>query len=28
VLYAAFAEVMRDSAPATTLNRPRLALLA
>jgi len=27
VLYAAFEDVMRSSAPATTANRPRLALL-
>jgi putative nucleotidyltransferase with HDIG domain len=27
VLYAAFEEVMRDSIPATTVNRPRLALI-
>ena len=28
VLYAAFEEVMRDSVPATTVNRPKLALIA
>jgi putative nucleotidyltransferase with HDIG domain len=27
-LYEAFAEVMRDSVPATTVNRPKLALIA